>query len=335
MKPELLIALEVRTEGRLDQLLLAELQREFAPDLSRARLKELFRAGQILLADRPAEPSCWLVSGHYSVTILSAQMLQARQAVALPAKQGPFLAIVYEDHDLLVLNKKSGVPSIPLEAHETETAVGAALARDPALAQVGQGGLEPGLLHRLDTGTSGLLVFARTQSAYEWLRTAWKARGVRKIYRALAAPSPLIHAARQRPGDKVTARLTLGHDVRSSKRMIVLPDLQAHATASDARHRLSKIRGKPLESVTHIVQTKKLPVSSSGPLCDFEVEIETGVMHQIRCTLAHLGSPILGDSIYGGLPAPRLWLHAWRLHLPLPQGGELWLESALPEDWPH
>lgn len=331
------ISLEVRTPGRLDLLLLAELQRELGPGLSRARLKGFFRSGRILLQNRPAEPSTWLDIGRYPIAIEGADALSAASPVARASLQGSFLPIVYEDRDLLVLNKQSGVPSVPQDPQESETAVGSALAHDPALAGVGRAGLEPGLLHRLDTGTSGLLAFARTQEAFDRLHAAWKSQGVRKVYRALAAPmaaSPL--AAAPRAGAYTipfTARITLGHDARSSKRMIALPPLAPGHSASDARYRLSQIRGKPLESVTHIVKSEKIKAASS-PLCDYRIEIETGFMHQIRCTLAHLGSPILGDPIYGGPPSSRLWLHAWQLHLPLPQGGELWLESALPENWP-
>jgi 23S rRNA-/tRNA-specific pseudouridylate synthase len=93
------------------------------------------------------------------------------------------------------------------------------------------------------------------------------------------------------------------------------------------------IRGKPYPTITHISKSRALTGAHSG-LRDHEIEIKTGVMHQIRCTLAHLGSPILGDPIYGGPPSGRLWLHAWRLVLPLANGTELALESALPPEWP-
>jgi 23S rRNA-/tRNA-specific pseudouridylate synthase len=315
----LFVTLEIREAGRLDTLLLRELQRELAPALSRARLKDFFRASAIRVGGRVAAASDWLACGHYEAEIQGAASLMGPPARARASERGSFLPVVYEDEALLVLNKLSGVPSVPLDASETETAVGSALARDPSLHQAGRGGLEPGLLHRLDTGTSGLLVFARTPGSYEFFREAWKNRQVAKTYRAIAPA--LSRRPKARSGEPLTFRLSLVHDARSSKRMAVLTESL----------RPSLYRGKPLETVTHIVQQR---ACSLAGLTDFEIQIETGIMHQIRCTLAHLGSPILGDSVYGGLAAPRLLLHAWKLTLPLPQGGELNLESALPLDWP-
>src|ERR671925_567284 len=85
---------------------------------------------------------------------------------ALLSKRGPFLPMIYEDETLLVIHKASGVPSVPHDEDETETAVGAALAHTSALIGIGNRPLEPGLLHRLDTGTSGLLVFAKSQAEF-------------------------------------------------------------------------------------------------------------------------------------------------------------------------
>jgi 23S rRNA pseudouridine1911/1915/1917 synthase len=293
--------------GRLDQLLLEELRHQGAANLSRARLKEFFRAGQVRLGADVAEASWNLPPGSHEVTIEGFDPTQASEPLqARAAAEGSFLPIVYEDDELLVLHKHSGVPSVPHSQDELHTAVGSALAHAPEIAGVGRGGLEPGLLHRLDTGTSGLLAFAKTPQAFERLHQVWKSGRTRKIYRAIAAPgiSPQ------------TAKLTLGHDAKSSKRMRVV-------TGSH----LALIRGKPLETVTRIIK--------AAPRGDYEIEIETGVMHQIRCTLAHLGAPIHGDPVYGGQPSSRLWLHAWRLCLVLANGTELWLEAALPQDWPE
>lgn len=307
------LTLRPQTSGRLDQCLLDELKRELAPTLSRTRLKELFAKKLVRVDGRVASSSDPIWSDRSYEVQLGIDRDELATPVAHPSPQGSFLPVVYQDSDVLVLGKLSGVPSVPLASDELETAVGSALAQDPAIAGVGRGGLEPGILHRLDTGTSGLLVFARTHATYDFLNQAWKDRRVRKIYRAVAAPlSSMPLRIRQ------TLRLKLGHDAHSAKKMRVIDET--------LKNPMRSIRGKALDTVTHIVQ------SQAG---DFEIEIETGVMHQIRCTLAHLGSPLLGDAIYGGAPARRLWLHAWKLHLPLPGGREIDLECPLPQDWPQ
>src|SRR5690606_29289920 len=91
----------------------------------------------------------------------------ASSTEALPSPEGSFITVIYEDEDLLVLNKPSGIPSVPHSAVETKTAVGSALAHYPRLAGVGTRPLEPGLLHRLDTGTSGCLAFAKNAAAFD------------------------------------------------------------------------------------------------------------------------------------------------------------------------
>lgn len=238
---------------------------------------------------------------------------------AAPSPQGCFLPVLYEDEDILILHKHSGVPSVPHSSTETNTAVNAALAHFPNLSQVGDNPLEAGALHRLDTGTSGILVFAKKQEEFIRLREAWKKRKVKKIYRALVD-------LRSPPPPKIPYRIDfpLAHDAKSSKRMIALvPNKPIHS---------NRIRGNPRPAVTWIRK-----VSGS----DFEIEIETGVLHQIRCHLAALGWPIWGDPLYfkakdEKIPPfrqDRLWLHAWRLQLPLKNAVSLTIESDLPEGW--
>jgi 23S rRNA-/tRNA-specific pseudouridylate synthase len=114
--------------------------------------------------------------------------------------------------------------------------------------------------------------------------------------------------------------LEIGHDLKSSKKMRVLdPKLPV-----SLKEQLRRVRGKPQPAKTILLKALKYTESK----IDFEIEIQTGVMHQIRAHLAHLGFPLLGDSIYRGKPSSRLWLHAWKLHL-----NGRWIEAPLPEDW--
>lgn len=244
------------------------------------------------------------------------------------------IPIIYENDNLLVLNKPSGIPSIPHHIDEKETAVGAALRHFPglqSLASVSYKPLEPGLLHRLDTGTSGLLLFAKTLPEYQRMRELWRENKVQKIYRALIAPKAhptppeaLCQAPLQVP---MTIQISLAHDARSKRRMrVVLPG-----------SRQSSLRGKPLTAITHILRLHPIPdlqKSSQAPLAmDVELQIKTGVMHQIRCHLAYLGWPVIGDTIYHGIPSSRLWLHAWKLVIPLTHKKLLKIQAPLPEEW--
>lgn len=271
--------------------------------VSRRHVKECFRRGDVFLRSKPIAASYLLRPGEAELELRNwAPMPES----ALPSPRGAFLPIVHEDERLLVLHKPSGVPSLPHSPEETDTAVGAALGRFPGLPARG---LEPGLLHRLDTQTSGLLVFAKTADEWSRLRALWRSGAVRKFYRACVngGEPPRVPALLQTP---------LGHDPKSAKRMI--PAIAGRA-----------IRGKPLPARTEILEARSI---ARG--WDLLVRIETGVMHQIRCHLSSAGWPIVGDPIYGGEKAARLWLHAWKIELPLASGATLALEAEMPEDWP-
>ena len=255
------------------------------------------------------------------------------------------ISIIYESKDLLVLNKPSGIPSAPLREDESRTAVGFALEYLPSLAEVrGHHMREAGLLHRLDTGTSGLLVFAKTQAEFDRLRAAWKKREVVKHYRAVVVENKWEKEIESRKQNGVDATRTakaetrataipvphwpklphlldwpMGHSAKSAKRMIAIKEPK----------QLRAIRGKTLPASTRIIGIKKI-----DPYLDVTIHLETGVMHQIRCHLAAYGWPLVGDVVYKGPAAERLWLHAWRLNIPTRNSATLSLEAPLPENWP-
>lgn len=235
-------------------------------------------------------------------------------ASAIPSPKGCFLPVLYEDDEILALHKASGVHSVAQSANDTECAVNAALAHFPKLAGIGKSALEPGLVHRLDQGTSGVLLFAKTQKEYERIREIWKSPLVQKSYLARISSSELKHHA-QSLELPLEICIPLGHSAKSSKKMI--------AISSKKMER--QIRGKPLRALTRIHRIDFL----SNNQADLEIQIETGLMHQIRVHLAYLGYPIVGDSVYGGEKATRLMLHAWRLRLPLACQAHLTIEAAL------
>ncbi len=234
------------------------------------------------------------------------------------------ISIIYDDEDLFVLDKPTGTPSAPLRSEEKATAVDFAVSRFPQIVNIGRHlngklkTLEPALLHRLDTGTSGLIVFAKTQIEFDRLIEVWKNREIQKYYRALVCPTAPLPNLSEGP---LRLDFPIAHDARSVKKMIAL--------TSQNTFRKNQIRGKPYSAITDILSLQ----SFRGLLADFEIKIETGVMHQIRCQLATKGWPIIGDKIYKGPPSDRLWLHAWRLKIPLKSGALLELEAPLPLNW--
>ena len=236
-----------------------------------------------------------------------------------PAPQ-PELAIriVHADQHVIVADKPAGMPSHPLKPGETGTAANALVGRFPELAELWQQqreGLaapqlrEGGLVHRLDTDTSGLLLAARTPAAYALLRAQFTARTVEKGYLALVAGE--IHA-----GGEIA--LPLAHDPKDARRMTAIsdPDYAAEHAARPA-------------------VTRFQPLERRGGFTLLEIEIPTGVMHQIRAHLAFIGHPLVGDELYGGpllAGLGRHFLHAARLAFAHPDGSRAKYESPLPAD---
>lgn len=323
--PSFEITITTSIACRADLILLEELKDKF-PQLSRARLKHWFQDKKISLGKEKLRASTLLQPGTHFIRIERNSFEDLKEDQARPSTQGCFLPIIYESESLLILNKASGTPSVPHSSSETETAVGAALAHRPSLALIGKGGLEPAILHRLDTGTSGLLAFAKTEAEFERLKKLWSTGQIRKKYRALVSPSLSQNTLPKLP---LELRISLAHDEHSSKRMIAL-----------STEKKRKYRGKPMPTMTHLhsayfvqSQEKLFITPTQGPILDLEIDIQTGVMHQIRCTLENLGFPILGDPIYHGKPSSRLWLHAWKLEIPGENGQKICVIAPLP-DWP-
>jgi 23S rRNA pseudouridine1911/1915/1917 synthase len=214
------------------------------------------------------------------------------------------LTIVHEDPYLIVVDKPGGRPAHALDPRQRGTIAAALLARYPELTDVGDP-LAPGLVHRLDGGTSGLLVAARTRAAHAALRAAFRAHVVEKRYLAVVAASAEVR------GSRVTT--PLAHDPGDRRRMIPAPPGTRAWPAATTVEAVTIRHGRALVAAT----------------------IHTGVTHQVRVHLALLGHPVLGDLLYGGppagLPPGRYALHATELALPHPADGRrLTLRSPLP-----
>jgi len=264
--------------------------------LSRRAIQELIDTGQVLINGRKGKKSHRLVTGD-EVLILQPPASYLQPNFSLP------VYLLYTDEDLVILDKPVDIPSQALRYTETNTTANFLVAHFPELTQAGKSPLEAGLVHRLDTATSGLLVAARNPHAYAFLRKQFVQQKIHKEYLTL-----------------VEGRITQAGDITLS-------------LVSSGRHR-SKVSPAPTgqgqEAITHYTP---LEVFSGFTL--LRVTMLTGVRHQIRAHLAAVGHPVAGDTLYGKplTPFPRLFLHAAMLKLIHPRSKqETRFESPLPAD---
>ncbi len=271
---------------------------------SRAEAAELIEAGEVLVGGTPATANSTKVRLGDTVSI---EVPDRAAAARVTAESGIEFAVVYEDEHLIVIDKPAGLVVHPGAGHRTGTLVHGLLARYPEIEGVGADEGRPGIVHRLDKGTTGLLLVARTQEAHAALVAALAARTVHRRYRTLvwghvAAATGLIDAP-------------IGRSTREPTRMGVV------------------VRGKEARTRYEVLTTYVDPVEVTQLACT----LETGRTHQIRVHLRSIGHPVVGDVRYDGarqsLPMDRPFLHAEVLELEHPiTRAALRLESPLPDD---
>jgi 23S rRNA pseudouridine1911/1915/1917 synthase len=250
---------------RLDQYLAAQLS-----EVSRARVQQLIAKGDVLIDNAPAKASLRLKGGE-RITVQGPPQAPPLRAMA---EEIP-LDIVYEDDDLAIVNKPAGMmvhagAGATEDARNRGTLVNALLHHFGTLSEVG-GELRPGIVHRLDRATSGLMVVAKNDLAHHKLAEQFSRREVHKTYLAL------IHGWPKK--DHGTIRNSISRDVQR-------------------RIRMTTKRSGGREAVTHYAVQRKLD-TAYGKFALLEVKIETGRTHQIRVHLADARTPILGDALYG------------------------------------
>jgi 23S rRNA pseudouridine1911/1915/1917 synthase len=288
---------------RLDRVLVRHL-----PALSRSRAKHLIEAGQVT-RDGAAlrDPASKVRAGQAFVVVLP----EAEDAV--PAAEPIALDVRFEDAHLIVVDKPPGMVVHPAPGNPEGTLVNALLAHcGTSLAGIG-GVQRPGIVHRLDKDTSGLIVAAKTQTAHQALSRDFAARRIERTYLAIVTGVP-VPAAGEIAGN-------IGRSPVDRKKMAVV----------------AAGRGKPAATGYRVLRA----YAAAAAL--LECRLSTGRTHQIRVHLAHIGHPLIGDPVYGGRPArtarragiafSRQALHANRLGFAHPQTGQtLRFESPLPAD---
>ncbi len=276
------------TRGRIDRIVAD------ATGLSRSHVQKLISDGRLTADGVPLRARDVLPSG-------TEVLLDVPEPIALDLAPAPDIAltVVYEDDDLLIVDKPSGLVVHPSAGHhDGDTLVNALLARAGGAEYGGIAGVaRPGIVHRLDRDTSGLLMVAKHDGAQASLMAQLRARRVRKTYQALVLGS--VSAAVGR------IEAPIGRDPKHRTRMAVVPDGRASTTGYRVRERFAD-------------------------WTLLELDLVTGRTHQIRVHLDAIGHPVAGDPVYGtgtsrrgpdGLE--RLFLHAWRLELAAPHDGHL------------
>ncbi|MEO8605766.1 MAG: RluA family pseudouridine synthase [bacterium] len=269
--------------------------------LSRRHTRAIIAAGAVRVNGVVARKGLALNSGD----VVEVQIAALATASVPVAEAELAITVLYEDAQLIAIDKPAGVPAVALRAADRGTVANFLLGYAAETAAAGGTVFEAGLVHRLDTGTSGVLLAARTRDAWALLREQFRTRQVGKRYVALV-DGVVVHAG--------SISHPIAHDPSRPRRMMVCSD-PSRAAAHGARPASTRYR--------------PLAPRSGGTL--IEVEIATGVRHQIRVHLAALGHSVLGDALYGRTPAPRLFLHATALTIHHPADGRtLRIESPLP-----
>ena len=287
------LRLQARVSGeRVDKYVAQEV-----PSLSRSRVKQLIDAGLLSVNGIMVKASHRLEEGDELVL----RVPQVEEVHLVPEYMP--LRVVYEDNDLVVVDKTADLVVHPAPGHERGTLANALLARYPGLPVDDEG--RPGIVHRLDKDTSGLILVARNEEARRDLQGQFKAGQVDKVYLALVQ-------GRVEPRSGIIDA-PIGRDPRERKRMAV-------------------VRHGGRQSVTEYRVLEQL-----GDFALLEVRPRTGRTHQIRVHLAFIGHPVVGDMVYGyrkqRLSVKRQFLHAHRLGFRLPSSGQpMELESDLPAD---
>ncbi|NIM92335.1 MAG: RluA family pseudouridine synthase [Anaerolineales bacterium] len=295
MKEDIILFSVPPPGGRLDHILVSQVE-----EFSRSRLQKIIREGWVLVDNRVETKPAFRLEGGEVIELT----IPPIKPSTLNAEDIP-LDIIFENDDFIVINKPAGMVVHPSAGHETGTLVHAVLAHDPNIRGVG-GEQRPGIVHRLDKDTSGVILLAKHDTTHRDIQNQFSQRKIKKNYTALVDGHPPT------PVGRIEA--SIGRDKRHRKKMAVV----------------RKEKGRDAISLY-----KTLESFQEHSL--LEVEPITGRTHQIRLHLAFIKCPVVGDLVYGrrksSIPIGRQFLHAAKIQFQLPDGGEIYeFEAPLPSD---
>jgi len=283
------------SRDRLDKFLVEKL-----PDYSRSRIQTFIREGKVVVNQKQITKGGVIVESGDIVQISIPAIIES---TLVPEEIK--LDIIFENSDLIVVNKPAGMVVHPAAGHSSGTLVHAALHHAPHMEGIG-GEIRPGVVHRLDKDTSGIILLAKNDKSHRFLQDQFRNRSVQKTYYALVDGHPPTNTGR--------IEAPIGRDPSHRKQMAIVP--------------ISRGR-KAITEYKVIEKFENHCLISAHPL--------TGRTHQIRLHLGFIGCPIVGDKIYGfrktSLDAKRQMLHAYRIEITLPgETSQRVFEAQLPED---
>lgn len=289
------LSYEQEESNRLDKYLVSQLA-----EFSRSRLQSLIKTGCVDVDGVTVTKSGHMVEKKAEIEV---RIPPPKPTVLVP--EDIPLEIIFENQDLMVVNKPAGMVVHPAAGHQSGTLVHAALAHTGEIEGVG-GIQRPGVVHRLDKDTSGIILLAKNDAAHQWLQEEFRSRRVEKTYLALVDGAP--------PTVRGRVEAAIGRDPVDRKRMAVVPPNKGRSAISE------------YSTITQYQQHTLL-----------EVHPVTGRTHQIRLHMAFLGCPVTGDRLYGkrrpSLDIDRQFLHAARLKIRLPEESDyIEFEAPSPED---
>lgn len=306
---------------RLDQFL-AKQQDLISLGITRSRIQKLINGGMVKVNDGLVKANHKLSKGDVVELTLPAVSESELQPEDLP------LAVLYEDQDVIVLNKAAGMVVHPTDSghNQTGTLVNALLFHCKDLSGIG-GQMRPGIVHRLDKGTSGVMVVAKNDKAHQNLSEQIQSRKVNKTYLTLVRG-----ALAPRTG---TIEAPVGRSFSDRKKMAVVESKTARMATT--HYKIKEFW--PLDEVRNQEYIRSLfDINDIGTYTFVEVDIVTGRTHQIRVHFQSIGFPVVGDEVYGDrkvnnlfkkVALERPFLHAWKLGFALPSSGE-WMEFEAP-----
>ncbi len=308
--PKLIFVEELKSPLRIDKYL-----SQILSELSRNEISKNLKEGNIKVNGKQVKPS-YLLKGKEKITLhLTISTIEKRTIVPLSLIPEP--GILYENQDFLVINKPAGVNTHPTLKNINEPSIASWFCyRYPQIKKVGEDKLRPGIVHRLDRDTSGVLILAKTNKTFFYLKELFFKKKIEKKYLALVKGE----ISKQ----KGVIEFELTRSSKSGKRKIVLPQKGKNT--------------KKTTKKTKVALTSYEVVKRYKGYTLLKVEPKTGRTHQIRIHLASIGFPVAGDKIYGfkGVPQKlftRQMLHAQTISFLTPQRELLEVEAPLPQDF--